>query len=41
VSQEGGLADARLAAQHQHPTLARAHSRDESFQHVALANTVE
>ena len=41
VPQQGGLADARLAAQDQHPALARAHTRDESFQHVALADTVE
>ena len=41
VPQQGGLADPRLAAQDQHPALARAHSRDELFQRVALADTVE
>ena len=41
VPQQGGLADPRLAAQDQHAALARAHSRDESLQHVALADTVE
>ena len=41
VPQQRGLADPRLAAQDQHAALARAHSRDESFQHVALADTVE
>ena len=41
VPQQGGLADPRLAAQDQHPALARTHSRDESLQHVALADTVE
>jgi hypothetical protein len=41
VPQECGLADARLAAQDQHAALARAHSRDESFQHVALGDAVE
>jgi hypothetical protein len=41
VPQQGGLADARLAAEDQHTALARAHARDESFQHVALVVTVE
>ena len=41
MPQQGGLADSRLAAEDQHTALARAHSRDESFQHVALARTVE
>ena len=39
--QQGGLADSRLAAENQHTTLTRAHSRDELIQHVALAATVE
>jgi hypothetical protein len=39
--QQGGLADSRLAAEDQHTALARAHSRDELIQHVALAGTVE
>ena len=41
MPQQGGLADSRLAAEDQHATLTRAHSRDESIQHVALAATVE
>ena len=41
VPQQGGLADSRLAAEDQHTALARAHSRDESLQRVALADTVE
>ena len=41
VPQQRGLADPRLAAQDQHPALARAHSRDEPVQRVALADTVE
>ena len=41
MPEQGGLADPRLAAEDQHTALARAHSRDESFQHVALAGTVE
>ena len=39
--QQGGLADTRLAAQHQHPALPRSDSGDEPIQHVALADTVE
>ena len=41
VPQQGGLADSRLAAQDQHPALARTHSGDESLQHVALTDTVD
>ena len=41
VPQQGALADPRLAAQDQHPALARTHARDESLQRVALADTVE
>jgi hypothetical protein len=41
MPQQGGLADARLAAEDQHTTLTRAHSPDEFIQHVALAATIE
>ena len=41
VPQEGGLADSRLAAEDQHPALARAHPGEESLQHVALVETVD
>ena len=41
VLQQSGLADSRLAAEDQHTALARVHSRDEAFQHVALADTVK
>jgi len=41
MPQQGGLADARLAAEDQHTTLTRAYSPDELIQHVALAATVE
>jgi hypothetical protein len=41
MPQQGSLANARLAAKDEHTTLARAHTRDESFQHIALAVTVE
>ena len=41
MPQQSGLADSRLAAEDEHATLTRAHSRDESIQHVALAVTVE
>ena len=41
VPQQGGLADSRLAAEDQHPALARTHSRDELLQRVALADTVD
>jgi hypothetical protein len=39
--QQGGLADSRLTAEDQHPTLTRAHSLDELIQHLALAAPVE
>src|SRR5206468_1848740 len=39
--QQSGLADSSLAAEDQHTALARAYSGDESFQHVALADTVK
>ena len=39
--QQSGLADSCLAAEDKHTTLPRAHSRDESLQHVALEDTVE
>jgi hypothetical protein len=39
--QEGGLADSRLAAKDQHTALAAAHTRHESFQHVARIDTIE
>jgi hypothetical protein len=41
MPQQGGLADSRLAPEDQHTALARAYPSDESFQHVALADTVE
>ncbi len=41
VPQEGGLADARLAAEDQHMTPACADARDKSIEHVALADAVE
>ena len=41
VPQQGGLADARLAAEDQHAALARPHARDEPLEHVALAVAVE
>ena len=41
VPEQRGLADPGLAAEDQHPTLARAHSGHESFEHVALAYTVD
>ena len=41
VPQQGGLADARLAAENQHVTLARADTRDKSIEHAALADAVE
>jgi hypothetical protein len=41
VPQECGLADARLAAEDQHVTLARAHTRDQPIEHTALADAVE
>ena len=39
--QQSGLADSCLTAEDKHTTLPRAHSRDESLQHVALEDTVE
>jgi hypothetical protein len=41
VSQEGGLTDARLAAENKHVALAGAHTRDKSIEHAAFANAVE
>ena len=41
VSQQGGLADAGLAAEDEHAALTRAHARDEPLQHVPLALTVD
>ena len=41
VLQQGGLADARLAAKHQHPALARSHSGDEPIQLITLTPTTE
>jgi hypothetical protein len=41
ANSQGGLADSRLAAENRHAALARAHSREESLQHVALAGTTE
>ena len=41
VPKQGGLVDSRLAAENPPAALARAHSRDESLQHVALAGTTE
>src|SRR5690242_20422353 len=41
MPQQGGLADAGLAAQDEHPALARAHSDDESIEYVALPVTVQ
>ena len=41
MPQQSGLADSRLAAEDEHATLTRAHSRDESIQHVTLAVAVE
>ena len=40
-SQQGGLADARLAAQHQHPALTRSHPGDEPTQLLTLTPTTE
>src|SRR5690348_16587121 len=39
--QQGALADSRLAAEDQHPALARAYAGNESFQHAALRITVK
>jgi hypothetical protein len=41
IPQQGGLADARLAAKDQHTTLTRPRFRDEPIQHLALAATVK
>jgi hypothetical protein len=41
VLEQRGLADARLAAQHQHPALARTHPRHEPLQHLAFAPTTD
>jgi hypothetical protein len=41
MPQQGSLANPRLAAKDQHAALARTHTRDESLQHIALADTVE
>ena len=41
VLQQRGLADARLAAQHQHPALTRAHARQQLIQRLALAGPAE
>ena len=41
VPQQGGLADAGLAAEDEHAALTRAHARDEPLQHVPLALTVD
>jgi hypothetical protein len=41
VPEQGGLADARLAPENQHMTLASAHTRDESIERAALVDTIE
>ena len=41
VPQQGGLTDARLAAEDQHVTPARADTRDKLIEHAALADAVE
>ena len=41
VPQEGGLTDARLAAENQHVTLTGADTRDKAIEHAALADAVE
>ena len=41
MMQQGGLADARLAMQHQHPTLTRSHPGHEPTQLLTLTPTTE